>query len=797
MLKVNMLKSVLAFMLFLLSLPLCAGPEGECSVAGRVVSADGTAVGYATVQLKGTGRGCATDADGRYRIVSPPGEYTVVVTAVGYAAVERKVALRAGQRRGLDFRMREEAVQLDEVSVVSAGVGRVKRSAYNAVAVDTRGMLNTTKTLGDALAKAPGLKLRESGGVGSDMNLMLDGFSGKHVKVFIDGVPQEGVGGSFGLNNIPVNFADRIEVYKGVVPVGFGTDAIGGVINIVTNRKPRRWFVDAAYSYGSFNTHKSHVNFGQTFKNGFTYEINAFQNYSDNDYEVDAPVFDFASQSLDTKTLHRVRRFNDTYHNEAVVAKAGFTGRRWADRLMLGFTYSREYKDIQTGVRQKTVFGQKHRRGRSLMPSLEYSKRNLFTKGLGLVATANYNRNATFNVDTASYRYNWLGERERKGDPGEQSYQYSRADNDNWNATVTLNYRLSRAHALTLNNVFNAFRRENTSLLYAEETSDPIAKQTRKNILGLSYRLMPSERWNLSLFGKYYSLYTSGPVAVDENASDFVRRSRTLDNWGFGAAGTYFIVPGLQAKLSYEKACRMPTIDELFGDEDLETGSVMLRPERSDNVNVNLSYQLTAGQHSLYAEGGFIYRGTRDYIQRSIAELSGNREGAFYENYGRVKTLGCNFSVRYNLGRWLSVGGNFTQMDVRDDERLMVGSTTVGNPVYGSRMPNVPYRFADSDVNLYWHGLGGEGNVLTLTYDNQYLHSFCYYSEGVQASNLADYMVPTQFSHNLSLTYSMGGGRYNFSVECRNFTGERLYDNFSLQKAGRAFYAKARVSLGK
>ena len=349
MLKVNMLKILVAFTFTLLSLPLCAGPEGECSVAGRVVSADGTAVGYATVQLKGTGRGCATDADGRYRIVSPPGEYTVVVTAVGYAAVERKVGLRAGQRREIDFRIREEAVQLDEVSVVSAGVSRVKRSAYNAVAVDTRGMLNTAKSLGDALAKAPGLKLRESGGVGSDMNLMLDGFSGKHVKVFIDGVPQEGVGGSFGLNNIPVNFADRIEVYKGVVPVGFGTDAIGGVINIVTDRKPRRWFVDAAYSYGSFNTHKSHVNFGQTLKGGFTYEINAFQNYSDNDYTVDAPVFDFASQSLDTKTLHRVRRFNDTYHNEAVVAKAGFTGRPWADRLMLGFTYSHEYKDIQTG----------------------------------------------------------------------------------------------------------------------------------------------------------------------------------------------------------------------------------------------------------------------------------------------------------------------------------------------------------------------------------------------------------------------------------------------------------------
>lgn len=94
------------------------------------------------------------------------------------------------------------------------------------------------------MAKIPGVKVRESGGLGSSTSITLDGFSGKHVKIFIDGVPQEGVGSSFGLNNIPINFADRIEVYKGVVPVGFGTDALGGVINIVTNKKRRNWFVD-------------------------------------------------------------------------------------------------------------------------------------------------------------------------------------------------------------------------------------------------------------------------------------------------------------------------------------------------------------------------------------------------------------------------------------------------------------------------------------------------------------------------------------------------------------------------
>ena len=59
------------------------------------------------------------------------------------------------------------------------------------------------------------------------------------MKIFIDGIPQEGAGAAFDLNNVPINYADRIEVYKGVVPVGFGTDAIGGVVNIVTNKTTR------------------------------------------------------------------------------------------------------------------------------------------------------------------------------------------------------------------------------------------------------------------------------------------------------------------------------------------------------------------------------------------------------------------------------------------------------------------------------------------------------------------------------------------------------------------------------
>lgn len=765
-------------------------------LSGRVLSSEKEIIDFATVYLKGTNQGGITNAEGIYHLKARAGRYTLVVSAVGYKTVEMPIELQSGQRQKQNITLTADVQQLDEVTVVSTGVSRVKRSAFNAVAVDTKELQNTTKNLSEALAKAPGMKLRESGGVGSDMQVMMDGFSGKHVKVFIDGIPQEGTGSSFGLNNIPVGFAERIEVYKGVVPVGFGTDAIGGVINIVTNKQRRRWFADASYSYGSFNTHKSNVRFGQTLKNGFTYEINAFQNYSDNDYYVDAPVLNFETGSFNEKELARVRRFNDTYHNEAVVAKAGFVDQKWTDRLMLGFIWSHMYKDIQTGVRQKTVFGEKHRFGHSLIPSVEYSKRNLLLKGLDLMFSANYNRNATTNVDTAHYKYNWLGEKSPLNTPGEQSRQYSRADNDNWNATATLNYRAGRIHLFTLNHVLSTFRRDNTSLLAAEAQTDPIAKQTRKNITGLSYRLMPSDRWNLSAFGKYYRQYVAGPMAEDDTGSNYVRTSRTVSSWGYGAAGTYFILDGLQAKLSYERAYRLPTIEEMFGDEDLESGQISLRPESSHNLNLSLSYAKTLGRHSFYLEGGLVYRDTHDYIQRNVQDLSGGKENATYINYGNVLTKGYNLSARYSLGRWLSLGGNYTQMDVRDNERYQIGSTgtSVENLGYRSRMPNVPYRFADFDANFYWYDLGRRGNLLTLTYDNQWTHSFSYYSEVIGSSS--DYIVPNQFSHNLSLTYSLKNGRYNFSVECRNLADADLYDNFSLQKAGRAFYGKIRVHFG-
>ena len=781
---------------------ISASAQEMTGISGKIISAeDRSAIDFADIYLKETTYGCITDENGTFRMEAPQGTYTLAVAAIGYGTYETTITLSGRDTTLRTIALKPIRNQLDEVVVMSERKSHVRQSAFNAVDLSVKEMHNSSKSLGEALSQLPGLKLRESGGVGSDAQLTLDGFSGKHVKVFIDGVPQEGAGTALDINNLPVNFAERIEVYKGVVPVGFGSDALGGVINIVTKKRRHGWSLDASYSYGSFNTHKSYVNFSHTLRNGLAYEINAFQNYSDNNYWIDNYITEFGddgiSENTDRSKIYHVRRFNDRFHNEAVIGKFGVTGKSWADRLMLGFNYSHFYKEIQTGVYQYIVFGQKHRKGHSLVPSLEYSKRNLLTEGLDVMLNANYNHNTTMNIDTSSFKYNWLGDRKYTGSRGEQSYQDNRSLNTNFNATFTAEYRLKKAHTFTLNHVSSTFRRTTRSKVDgSQQLSDfSIPKVTRKNITGLSYRLMPSRKWSVTAFGKYYNQYNRGPVSQSsDGVGNYVEMSRTTNAFGYGAAGTWFIIKGLQVKLSYEKAYRLPTTDELFGDEDLEAGKTDLKPENSNNVNLNLGYSRHFSEHFVNAEGTLIFRDTKDYIQRGLSTVSGMSYG-FYENHGRVRTQGYNISARYGWSRWLSIGGTFSNINVRDHERYVAGNTLQESETYGQRMPNQPYMFASFDATFTWHNLFADGNTLTVAYDGYYQHAFPLYWEhfGDPASKS---VVPDQLSHNLSISYSLQNGRYNISLECRNFTNEKLYDNFSLQKAGRAFYAKVRVFFG-
>jgi outer membrane receptor protein involved in Fe transport len=676
--------------------------------------------------------------------------------------------------------------QLQNVEVVGSSLRRVNNSALNAIAVDVNKLKNTTLDLAGILNKVSGVKIRQDGGLGSSTSINLNGFTGKHVKIFLDGVPMDGSASSFSLSNMPASLASAIEVYKGVVPVEFGADALGGAVNIVSN-KLRGTYVDASYSYGSFNTHRSSITFSHVSQGGLLLTLNAYQNYSDNDYKVKVQNVDLQTMAYSSdEEWHR--RFHDRYHNEAVVAQIGLVNKSWADKIALGFTYSHEYAQIQNANLMKIVFGKKYRTAEGITPSLTYMKRNFITPRLDVTLSAKYDVVTTNNVDTAARNYNWAGEYVAKQTQGEGIATIAEYRGKTATVVTNVKYRWWRKNFLTVNNTFSDYVRnttDNAANAVMQSASTYMRRKNVKNVLGAEYKFVPNEHWNVMAMAKYYYTHVWGPVNVSTTVGrdTYEEQERTSKALGFGLAGTWHLNDDWQFKASFERTARLPNVRELFGDGDYEQGEADLKPETSYNFNFNVLYEHTFNrEHLVSVELGFNNRNIRDYIIRTIS----SRGTAISTNHGKVLGYGTDATLRYAFRNRLAINGSYALQSMRNREKLTANGAE--SQTYNDRVPNLPYSFGNADATYYFHHVLGEDNTLSITYGLQYVHRFyrSWRSEGAQL------YIPEQLSHDASLVYAIRGGRYNIALEANNFTNEALYDNYSLQKPGRNFAIKFR-----
>ena len=680
----------------------------------------------------------------------------------------------------------EEVMQLSEVVLTGQSpIKQVQKAAYNVVAIEAQQLRNLNSNAADMLARVSGVKMRETGGVGAEANINLNGFTGRHVRIFIDGVPMNEANASFRINNIPAELIERIEIYKGVVPVTFGADALGGAINVVT-RKNRYNYGNLSYTFGSFNTHKSTLNLGQFLTDNISVELNAYQNYSDNSYKVFTEYLDLQTGTY-SKEKRWFKRFHDRYHNEAIIGRVNIFDEKWADKLSFALNYSQEDKQLQNANLMQKVFGGKYRKSHNYSSSVEYEKKNILN-GLSFFLTGRYDFTTTQNVDEEARRYSWTGEYEPMVTRGESQLQNTIFEGKTGYITSHLDYQLNEKHSFQLTHTFSNYTRRNKNMLITNYTldSDFMRRINEKNISGFSYKFTPSERWNILAFGKYYNTAVTGPVIISGQGSRAVYEEEThhTQAWGYGGATTYQLLKTLQTKISYEKSFRLPTDNELFGDGDLEIGNYKLKPENSNNLNVNISYQPLFKAHSLLVEAGFAYRYIKDYIIRSIISAGANEGSAGSRNHGKVLNMGVDATLRYFYKDVFSVGANLSYMNLRNKEEF----TETGRPsaIYNDRLPNMPYLFGNADATCNIGSLIAKRDKLSLNYNLFFTEEFftSWQSEGTKIK------VPRQLSHDVSLTYYTPNKRLSLSVEAKNITDELLYDNYSLQKAGRAFYAK-------
>ncbi|WP_254528988.1 MULTISPECIES: TonB-dependent receptor plug domain-containing protein [unclassified Sphingobacterium] len=813
------MKKVLLLIIIIGLSALQAFPQSS-KITGHVFNQKGQVIDHASVRICKTDHHSEVDKNGRFILSTSAGEYELSVSAIGYKSQLRRIKVHDNENINQVFYLEiDPSTNIDQVVVQGkSAVQKVRETPFNVVAIDAKSQYNSTLDLAHLLDKASGVKIRETGGVGSDMNITLNGFTGRNIRVFIDGVPMEGMGSAFQLNNIPVNAADRIEIYKGVVPIEFGSDALGGVINIVTNQSANT-SLDASYSYGSFNTQRSNLSLNHTFKSGVSLQLNAFQNYSDNNYNVKTSYRIFAKDnspgsegdnwqtgsawSADSSWF---RRFHDHYRNETLIAKVGVVGKKWADRMLFGLTMGQVHRDIQHGSEMRYVFGERTAFSKSILPSFVYDKRNLLIEGLSVRATGNYNYEKAGSIDTSAYKYSWDGSKKKMADLrgvnaayGEASLGMAEYSNSNQSASLGIGYRINKSHSVSINNNLSFYSRKPNlesiaNDLYPElpNAADSMTRTSLKNSLGFEYRFTFRKKWNTIVFGKHYLNRATGPQTNEELITS--KRQENASKTGYGIASNYFY-KDFQFKASAEKAYRLPNDRELFGDELLDEGNITLQPEESNNYNLGITFNKEISpSYSLFLDWAGYHRDTYNFIQRLPGRKGDaiNGETVFQNrNHGRVTRWGTDFEARLYYKNRASIGGTFTYMDIRDKAPFSNLAETQPNGNYGYRMPNLPYFFWNVDATYYFHNLFGKGNTLNLNYtlnfvDKIYLHSYAYADRASKA------IVPQQLYSDFSASYMLKNGKYNISVEARNLADAMLYDNYSLQKPGRSFAVKLR-----
>ena len=264
--------------LMMLATPVSAQPA---SISGRVIdAATGRPVGAAIVRVidvpggparagrdadlptgsgreRPVGRSTRTDAEGRWRLAPiDTGHRTLSVQALGYAPRRVEVAVGTGRSRGndpIEIALTPAVARLDQIVVTAAR--REQRLADVAVTTEVVSRFEIEQTgaadLAAVLTEHVGIQLQ--GGHPSGAGLMLQGIGSERVLVLLDGQPLYGrISGSFDISRIPTSIIERVEIVKGPQSTLYGSEAMGGVINVLTRAVPAAaWTAEARVLAGN------------------------------------------------------------------------------------------------------------------------------------------------------------------------------------------------------------------------------------------------------------------------------------------------------------------------------------------------------------------------------------------------------------------------------------------------------------------------------------------------------------------------------------------------------------------
>ncbi|MEM8928824.1 MAG: carboxypeptidase-like regulatory domain-containing protein [Bacteroidota bacterium] len=796
------MRSSLAGLMVLLSFHTAIA-QGGFSIKGRVTNVNEMPLPYANVLIKDLGLGAVSDDNGYYHLQRVPrGTHTLTVKVLGFGEQKRVLKLN-GNLTDVDFRLLEETRDLDEVVVKGkSDAQKLQESAQAVTVVRTETVKLQTADLGEVMAKTEGVSVQRGGGLGSGTRFSLNGLSGDQVRFFYDGIPLNFSPYAFGIANVPVNAIDRIEVYKGVVPIQFGADALGGAVNLVSPNINKKFGAAASYQTGSFGTHRATLNLEHYNENkGFFANVGGFYDYADNNYRIDAAIPNEQGQLRQVT----VERFHDAYRAYGVNARVGIRNKKWANELSVEGYYGDYDNEIQNsqapglvdqpqlGINNAVAgnpFGEVVFTSFSTGANLHYNVNPAQKWELDLKAGYNYNERESFDV--GNNLYNWLGEVVRVNRlPGE----FGQADNlitisESVFARQQTTYAINEKNKLNLSlSPTYAFRTGDDLLI--EGPLDPALDEGRLFdwVSGLEYQLELFDRrlQNVAFVKDYRQKVRieSFDPSIDEIQID----ERSTNNLGAGNGIRYDWSDRFSTKLSYEYAIRLPRQDEIFGDGQLIAQNLELSPENSHNFNLGLTYgSREYAKIDWQVQTNFFVRQIDDLI---FLLVDANDFGSF-QNVWSATSTGVEFSGRIeNFVRGLSLSGNATYQDYRN-----TSDTGPFVQFRDDRIPNVPYLFANASTEYRFQNILKNEDSLSPYWNLRYVNSFFV---GWESAGLQQFKaeVPNQTVHTAGLTYRMETKRLqnSLTLEVQNLTDAKVFDFFGVQRPGRAVFLKLTTQL--
>lgn len=234
-----MIKQIITLIISLtLSINLMAEADGtDANVFGDVQS-NGEHLPFVSIIIDGTTMGTTTDITGHYMLVNlPEGKHTIIAKALGYKDVEKTIDLIAGKSQELNFVLQEEVLMLESVVVTGTKTFKRKTDSPVIVGVLEAKMLESVQAcnLSEGLKFQPGLRVETDCQTCNYTQLRMNGLQGGYSQILINGRPIfSPLTGLYGMEQIPTNMLDRIEVVRGGGSALYGSGAIGGTVNIIT-----------------------------------------------------------------------------------------------------------------------------------------------------------------------------------------------------------------------------------------------------------------------------------------------------------------------------------------------------------------------------------------------------------------------------------------------------------------------------------------------------------------------------------------------------------------------------------